>query len=83
MKIIVDTNGLVTITVLNTKISEVDNEIPDTSGLLTTNVLNIKISEVENKISDEAKYVTTQEFNKLTVSNFAARLRQFLIWMIK
>ena len=68
---------------MNTKISEVENEIPDTSGLVTTTVLNTKISEVQNKISKylyknfyDSEYVTTQEFNKSTTKNFAARLKQ-------
>ena len=65
-----------TTTVLNTKISEVENKMPDTSSLVTTTVLNTKISEVENKISDHAKYITTQEFNKLTVRNFAVKITQ-------
>ena len=40
------------------------------------NFLNTKISEVENKIPDHSKYITNQEFNKLMVENFAARLKQ-------
>ena len=44
-----DTSGLVTTTVLNTKISEAENKIPNTSSLMTTTVLNTKISEFENK----------------------------------
>ena len=71
-----DTSGLMTTTVLNTKVSEVDNKIPDTCSLVTTNVLKTKISEVGNKTTDNSKYITTQEFNKLTVEHFAARLRQ-------
>ena len=47
IKKILDTSGLVTTTVLDTKISEVENKIPDTSGLVTTTVLNTKISEVD------------------------------------
>ena len=47
-------------TVLNTKISKVENKIRDTSGLVTTTILNTKISEVENKILDNSKYITTQ-----------------------
>ena len=58
-----------TTTVLNTKISEIENKIPDTSSLVTSTVLNTKIREVESKISDHAKYITTQEFNKLTAEN--------------
>ena len=64
-----------TTTVLNTRISEVDNKIPNTSNLVTTTVLNTKISEVENKIPDSAKYITTPEFNKLTAENFKATLQ--------
>ena len=67
-------SGLVTTTVLNTKISEVENKILDTNSLITA--LNTKISEVENKILDHAKYITTQEFNKFTEENFVARLKQ-------
>ena len=66
-------SGLVTTTVLNTKISEVENRIPKNSKLVTATVLNTKISEVENKIPDNFKYITTQEFNKSTTESFAAR----------
>ena len=44
-----DTNGLVSSTVLNIKISEVETKIPGTSSLVNTTVLNAKISEIENK----------------------------------
>ena len=44
------TSGLVTITVLNTKISKFENKIPNTSGLVTITVLNTNLREVENKI---------------------------------
>ena len=54
-----DMGGLVTTTVLNTKISEVENRIPKNSKLVTATVLNTKISEVENKIPDNFKYITT------------------------
>ena len=49
IKKIPDTSDLVTTTVLNTKISEIENKIPNTSGLVTTTVLNTKISEAEKK----------------------------------
>ena len=39
-----------TTTVLNRKISDVENKIPDASDLVTTTVFNRKIIEVENKI---------------------------------
>ena len=41
-----------TTTVLNKKISEVENKTSDTSGLVTTIILNTKFGEVENKIPD-------------------------------
>ena len=63
-------------TVLDTNINEVDNKIPDTSGLVTTTVLSTKITEVTNEIPNHAKYITTSEFNKLTIENFTARLKQ-------
>ena len=69
-------SGLVTATVLNTKISKVENEIPNTSGLVTKTVLNTKNSEIESKIPNHDKNVTTPEFNKLTAENFTARLKQ-------
>ena len=67
---------LVTTTVLNTKIREVENKIPHTSSLVTTTVLNTKINEVENKIPDHAKYIITQELYKLMEENLAAGLKQ-------
>ena len=76
IKKIPDVSSLVTTTVLNTKISEVENKILNTSSLVTTTVLNTKIGEVDNKISDHAKYITTQESNKLTAENFKERLKQ-------
>ena len=39
------------------------------------------MSEIENKIttdSDHNKYITTQEFNKLTLENFTARVNKQL-----
>ena len=43
-------NGLVTTTVLNTKIDEAENNIPEIRGLVTTTFLNTKIDEVDSKI---------------------------------
>ena len=76
IKKIPDASGLVTTTVLNRKINEVENKISDISGLVTTNVLNSEISEVENKIPNHAKYISTQEFNKLTAKYFTERLKE-------
>ena len=52
-----------TTTVLNTKISEVENKIPNNSGLVITTVLSTKINEVEKKIPHHAKYIATSKFN--------------------
>ena len=76
IKKIPDTSGLVTATVLNTKISEVNNKIPHTSSLTTTAVLSSKISEFENKFPDHAKYFTPPEINELIAENFTAKLKQ-------
>ena len=65
-----------TTTVLNTKISEVENKILYTSSLVSTNFLNTKMSEIENKVPDNSKYITSQELNKLTSESFGARLKQ-------
>ena len=55
-----DTTGLVTTTVSNTKIKEVDNKIPDFSGL-------VKKADYDAKISDIGKqYSTTSDYNKFT-----------------
>ena len=43
-----DVNGLVTTTVLNTKINS-ENKIPDTGDLVSTTVLNTKVELVKNK----------------------------------
>ena len=48
-----------TTTVLNTKISGVENKIPNTSSLVATTILNTKVNEVKNKIPDHAKCITT------------------------
>ena len=54
-KIIPDTSGLVTESVLNTKTCEAEDKILDTSNLMITTVHNPKIGEVENKIHDHTK----------------------------
>ena len=69
-------SGLETTTALNAKVSEVENKLADASSLVTTTVANTKISEVENKTPDYDKYITTQEFNKLFLQNFTARLKE-------
>ena len=46
IKKIPDASGLVPVTVLNTKISEVENKIPNTSSLVTSTVLNTVLKTV-------------------------------------
>ena len=75
-KKISDMNGLVTTTILNTKIIKIENKIPNTSSLANTTILNTKINKVKNKILDHTKYITTQEVKKLRAENFATRLKQ-------
>ena len=62
---ILDPCDLVTTTILNIEIGEVENKIPDVSGLVITAVLNTKIGEVENKIPDHAKYIATIESDQV------------------
>ena len=45
-----DVNGLLTTTVLNTKIRTVEYKVSCVSGLVSTAVLNAKTVKVENKI---------------------------------
>ena len=44
-----DDNGLVTATIFNIEIGEVENKIPDVSGLVTTAVPNAKSGVVLKK----------------------------------
>ena len=60
-------------------LTAVENKIPNVSNLIKKTDYNTKISEIENKIAtdhDHDKHITTQEFNKLTLENFTARLKQ-------
>ena len=77
--------GLLTTTIFNTKIGEVERKIPGVTGLVTITPLNTKVenkaSSVSNlvkemkhnaKITDtEAKYFTAVEYNK-----FISKLRE-------
>ena len=65
-----DVRGLVTTTVLNTKLSEVENKIQHTSSSLTTTVLIAKIGKVENKFHNHNAHITTKKYNKLTAEDF-------------
>ena len=55
--------GLVTTTVFNTKISEVEKKIPDTSGFVSPTVLNTKIVLLENKISNFSNLAKKTDHN--------------------
>ena len=60
-------------------LTAVENKIPNVSNSVKITDYNTKISEIENKIAtdhDHEKYVTTQEFNKSTLENFKAKLKQ-------
>ena len=49
LKKIPDVSGIVTTTVLNTKIKEVDNKIPELSDLVKKTSYDAKISDIEKK----------------------------------
>ena len=51
-------NGLVTTSVLNKRIGEVESKIPDISGLVKKTDYNAKISDIETK------YFTNSDYNK-------------------
>ena len=59
IKRIPDASGLVTTTILITKIGEVENKMPGTSGLVKKTDYNAKISDIENK------YFITSDYNKI------------------
>ena len=52
--------GLVTATVLNTKISKVKNKIPVVSDLVKKTYYDAKISEIEGR------YINTSDYNRFT-----------------
>ena len=54
------------------------NKIPNVSGLAKKTDYNTKISDIEKKITDHnhEEYITTPKFNRLTIENFKARLKQ-------
>ena len=54
------TTGLLTTTVLNRKVGEVENKIPNTNSLVTATVLNARISEIKNKIPHNSYYSRIQ-----------------------
>ena len=61
-----------------TDLTAVENKIPNVSNLITKTDYSTKIIEIENESTTDHdyKYITTQEFNKLTLEDFTARLAQ-------
>ena len=70
IKKIPDVSGLVTATVLDTKIKEIDNKIHDLSSLFNKTNYDTKISEIEEK------YFTTFDYNKFTSNILDAKVKQ-------
>ena len=65
-----DASGLVTRTVPNTEIEEVNNKIPHLSGL-------VKLTNYDTKIFlIEGKYFTSSDYNKFTSNIFNAKIKQ-------
>ena len=58
--------GLVTKTVLNTKIGEVENKIPGMNGLVTNSVFITKTGEVMNEILNVIYFVQKSDYDAKT-----------------
>ena len=59
-----------TTTVLNTKISDVDNKIPSVSGLVQKTDYDAKIKDIEGK------YFTNVDYNKYISDIFDEKIKQ-------
>ena len=61
-----------------TALTAVENKIPSVSNLVKKTNYNTRTNKIEKKISDDNhdKCIATLEFNKLTIENFVARLKQ-------
>ena len=71
IKKIPDTGSFLTTTILNAKVSEVENKVPSASGL------DKKIDYDTNKIKDiEEKYFTTIDYNKFTSDILDVKIKQ-------
>ena len=70
IKKIPDVSGLVTTTVLNTKISEVKNKIPIVSDLVKKTNYDSKILEMDGK------YITTSDYDKFKSDILDAEIKQ-------
>ena len=65
MKKIPDTSALMTKTVLNTKISEVENKIPDNSKYITTEVNLVNKINFDNKLTSFDRRITSSKTKHL------------------
>ena len=70
IKKIPGTSGLVTTTVLNTKINEVENEIPSVTSLVQKIDFGAKIKY------SEGKYFTTVDYNTFTSDALDVKIKQ-------
>ena len=68
IKKIPGTSGLMTTTVLNTKISEVENEIPDHGKCITTQEFNKLTAENFAAILTQANLVSKTDFHNKLIS---------------
>ena len=59
-------------------LTTVENKIPSVTNLVKKTDYDTKVSEIEKILIDHTydKHITTAEFNKLSVENFAERLKQ-------
>ena len=74
-------NDVVTTTVLNTNIIEVERKIPDVNGLETTAVFNTEIRQAENKISSVINVVNGVEIYKFKAKD-SKNMQLHYIWVM-
>ena len=72
----------------NSKITDLENEIPDTSGLVKKTYYNTKITELENKIPDISNLATKTaltaiENKTLSGSNLVKRKQTIILKLQK
>ena len=61
---------------MNTEATEIKSQTLDITNLATKADFNTKTTEIENEISDTTGFIATPTFNKLTKTNFNARIKQ-------
>ena len=60
---------------LNTKATEIVDEIPDITNLAFKGALSTKTVKIKNKMPDITSFINTPEFHKLTKISFDARTK--------